>query len=532
MGRFLNPGNELFKESINSEIYVDKTDILEFLNRQINTRSKYICVSRPRRFGKSMTADMIAAYYDIGCDSQALFDGLKISSFESYKKHLNRHYVISLDIQWFRSNALCEGNINNILTDIQNSVIAELREHFDEYMDKKERSLPDVLSHINDRSGIKFIVVIDEWDCLFREEKLDTKLQDMYINLLRGLFKGNLADKFISLAYITGILPIKKYGVESALNNFREYTMINPGRMSKYIGFTENEVKTLCNKYNMDFDTAQRWYDGYTLAKKTHIYNPQSVVEAMLEGEYCSYWTNTEAYSSLKQYIEMNFDGLKDDIVAMLAGEQRKVNTASFENDMTSFKSKDDVLTLLIHLGYLGYDPDWSKAFVPNMEIREQFASTIAAGGWAVVSDSLKKSDELLDAVLNGDSENVARLIDEAHTDNTSILAYNNENSLSNVISIAFYSARRYYTLIREYPSGKGFADVVFVPYKNVDMPAVVVELKWDVSAGAAIKQIKDRDYVQSLKGYSGRIILVGINYDRNTKKHTCKIENFDYMEQ
>ena len=249
-------------------------------------------------------------------------------------------------------------------------------------MDDNECSLPETLSHINDRSGVKFIIIIDEWDCLFREEKLDTKLQEMYINLLRGLFKGNMADRFISLAYITGILPVKKYGVESALNNFREYTMINPGRMSQYIGFTENEVKDLSNRYNMDFDDAKRWYDGYILARDIHIYNPQSVVEAMLEGEYHSYWSGTESYSSLKQYIEMNFDGLRDDVVAMLAGEHRKINTASFENDMTSFKNKDDVLMLLIHLGYLGYDAIEMKVFTPNYEIRQRFVTATTKAIW------------------------------------------------------------------------------------------------------------------------------------------------------
>lgn len=382
MGRFLNPGNELFRELVNSEIYIDKTDILEFLNRQINTCSKYICVSRPRRFGRSMTADMIAAYYDISCNSKKLFDELKISSSESYDKYINQHHVILLDIQWFRSNTLCSGSIDNIISNIQESVIEELCEQFGEYMDDNECSLPETLSHINDRSGVKFIIIIDEWDCLFREEKLDTKLQEMYINLLRGLFKGNMADRFISLAYITGILPVKKYGVESALNNFREYTMINPGRMSQYIGFTENEVKDLCNRYNMDFDDAKRWYDGYILARDIHIYNPQSVVEAMLEGEYHSYWSSTESYSSLKQYIEMNFDGLRDDVVAMLAGEHRKINTASFENDMTSFKNKDDVLTLLIHLGYLGYDAIEMKVFIPNYEIRQRFVTATTKAIW------------------------------------------------------------------------------------------------------------------------------------------------------
>lgn len=268
---------------------------------------------------------------------------------------------------------------------------------------------------------------------------------------------------------------------------------------------------------------------GIFLQGDTHIYNPQSVVEAMLEGEYHSYWSGTESYSSLKQYIEMNFDGLRDDVVAMLAGEQRKINTASFENDMTSFKNKDDVLTLLIHLGYLGYDSFNRVAFVPNDEIREQFADTIEVGGWKEIASALKKSDSLLSVVLEGDTETVAQLIDEAHMDNTSVLSYNNENALSNVVSIAFYSARRYYKLVREYPSGKGFADLVFIPYKNVDMPALLVELKWDVSADAAINQINDRKYISALDGYSGEIILVGINYDRNTKKHSCEIQYCDY---
>lgn len=294
--------------------------------------------------------------------------------------------------------------------------------------------------------------------------------------------------------------------------------------ISEFTGFTENEVKELCEKYNKSFSEMKRWYDGYNL-NGISIYNPKSVVESILRGQFNNYWTSTETYEALKIYIEMNFDGLKDTIIELLAGQKVVIDTTTFSNDMVTLETKDDVLTLLVHLGYLTYDFYTKEVSIPNYEISEQFASTVKVIGWSEVANSLRRSDDLLKSTLNCDEENVAELIDKVHTDNTSILKYNDENSLSCVISLAYYSARKTYTIERELPAGKGYADLVFRPRKNNSNPALIVELKYDKSADSALEQIKQKNYFDCLKDYSGEILLVGINYDKDNKCHTCRIE-------
>ena len=378
---------------------------------------------------------------------------------------------------------------------------------------------------MSDAIGHKFIIIIDEWDALFREAKDDKALQEEYVQLLRGMFKSSQTDRMIEAAYMTGILPIKKYGTQSALTDFREYTMIQPQMLAKYVGFTEDEVRNLCQEHDLDFEEAKKWYDGYSFSKVKSVYSPNSVIRAIKNGEFGDYWTETETYESLKFYIGMNEDGLKDAIIAMLGGMRCKINTRTFQNDMTSIKNKDDVLTLLVHLGYLAYDSAKKEVYIPNQEVADEFKNAVEYSGWQGVSDALQASEELLDATIQGDAATVAKMLDEVHTANTSILAYNNENSLSCVITIAYYVARKDYTLIRELPSGKGFADIVFLPRKHTDKPAMVIELKWDKTAEGAINQIKEKKYTGALDEYAGNLLLAGINYEKDKKQHECVIE-------
>ena len=524
MGRYLNPGNEGFAETVSSEIYIDKTDMISYTNRVLESESKYVCVSRPRRFGKSIAAKMLVAYYSKGCDSREIFEKLSISKQPSFDKYLNKYDVIRLDIQWMYSVA--ENKIP-LIEFIQDEVIRELKEIYPEYVNEEEHSLAIALSDIFHGAKRKFVIIIDEWDCVFREEKKNEQLQESYIGLLRSLFKGVLAEETIALAYMTGILPIKKYGTQSALNNFNEYTMVDPSIMAPYMGFTEHEVKELCQRYSMDYEEARKWYDGYKLRKAGHIYSPKSVVEAMYRQEYGSYWTSTETYESLKSYITGNFDGLKDAVIRLLAGQNCQLEAGTFQNDMTSMENKDDVLTLLVHLGYLAYDAETETVSIPNEEVRREFKRAVSQTKWAEVTKALNTSNELLRATWTMDTDSVSRILDEVHENSTSILKYNDENTLSCVISLAYYSAREYYTIFRELPSGKGFADLVFIPYKSTDRPALVVELKWDKSAKGAIHQIKEKDYAGNLVHYAGDILLVGINYDKKQKKHECEIEQY-----
>lgn len=518
MGIYLNPGNIDFQRALNSEIYIDKSGLIEYTNKKLFTEQQFICISRPRRFGKSMAANMLTAYYSCGCDSKEMFSRLKITEAESFEKHLNRYNVIHINMVNFLERS---ESIDDMLDYLKKRLLHEIKKENGDVDCFDWNDLVSVLDEVFQAKKIPFIFIIDEWDCIFRVHKSDENSQTKYLNFLRNLLKD---QSYVALAYMTGILPIKKYGEHSAINAFYEYSMTGAEPISEFTGFTEDEVKELCEKYNKSFSEMKRWYDGYNL-NGISIYNPKSVVESILRGQFNNYWTSTETYEALKIYIEMNFDGLKDKVTKLIAGEKIEINPGKFQNDMTTLRSADDIFTLLVHLGYLTYDFYTKHVWIPNSEVAQEFVNSIEDGGWEEVVKAIKSSDELLKATLNCDEEKVAELIDKAHSDNTSILKYNDENSLSCVISLAYYSARKTYTIERELPAGKGYADLVFRPRKNNSNPAMIVELKYDKSAESALAQIKKKQYTDCLKDYSGEILLVGINYDKENKSHNCRIE-------
>ena len=521
MGIYLNPGNNKFKRAVNSDIYVDKTGLMKYTNSIVDTLQSCVCVSRPRRFGKSMAADMLTAYYSKGCDSRELFSGLEIAKDESFEEHLNKYDTIFLNMQEFLSRS---SNVKELLERVEGKVIRELKKQYPDVELYDENDLAETMQDIFAESECPFIVIIDEWDCIFREFKHDKAAQEIYLDFLRDLLKDK---EYIYLAYMTGILPIKKYGTHSALNMFDEFSMIDPGPLAEYVGFTEKEVEALCQKYQMDINEIKNWYDGYSFEEVESVYSPKSVVSCMRLGKLGNYWNQTETFEALQIYIDMNFEGLRDDILSMIAGETVPVNTRSFTNDMTTFRTEDDVLTLLIHLGYLGYRYADKTVFIPNEEIRSEYVSAIAVSDWGEVSKALKNSADTLQAIWQGREEQVAEGIRQAHFE-TSHLQYNDENALSYTISLALYAARNFYTVHRELSGGKGFADIVYVPRKRfLDKPALVVELKWDKNAEGAIQQIKEKEYCRSLEEYKGNLLLVGINYDKKTQVHTCKIEQY-----
>ena len=524
MGRFVNPDNSAFQVALNSEIYVDKTGLLSYTNKVLDTMQGYICNSRPRRFGKSFAANMLAAYYSKGCDSRKMFSGLAISQTADFEKHLNQYDVIHLDIQWFLSNV---SDPEQIVAYITECTLAELRTIYADQLPPEVSTVPDALSRIKEATGQKFVIIIDEWDVLIRDASADTKIQDSYINFLRGLFKGTLPTRYIALAYLTGILPIKKVQTQSALNNFNEFTMLDARGFAKYIGFTEEEVKTLCDQYHRDFEKVKRWYDGYLL-ENCQVYNPKAVVEVLRWNKYQSYWSRTGTYDAIVPLINMDFDGLKTAVITMLSGSSVEVDVSCFQNDMINFSSKDDVLTYLIHLGYLGYDQNTQSAFIPNEELRQELTAATRRKRWDEMMAFQAASDQLLDATLDLDTETVADEIEKIHSSYTSVITYHDENSLSSVLTIAYLSSMKYYFKpIREMPTGRGFADFVYLPKPEFrsDYPALLVELKWNHSAHTALNQIKEKKYIASLEPYIGDILLVGINYDKKTKKHECLIE-------
>ena len=527
MGRFVNPDNSAFQVALNSRIYVDKTGLIEYTNSVLDTTDAYICNSRPRRFGKSYAANMLAAYYSKGADSEKMFSDLLIGSSSDFKKHLNKYDLIHIDIQWFLVN--CK-ETNNIVSFITESVLDEVREIYPECLNSQVKSLPDALSRIKNQTGQKFIIIIDEWDVLIRDEKINEKVQDEYINFLRGMFKGIEPTKYIQLAYLTGILPIKKEKTQSAVNNLDEFTMLQAYNLAPFIGFTEEEVKILCDQYHRDFEKVKKWYDGYLL-ENCQVYNPKAVVSVMQKGKFRSYWSETGSYEVVVPLIGMDFDGLKSAIIEMLSGMSVEVDVSTFKNDPANIQSKDEVITYLIHLGYLGYNEENNTAFVPNEEIRQELSNAVKDNNWDELVSFQNKSSALLDATLTGNEEVVAETIEKIHSEYASVIQYNDENSLSSVLAIAYLSSMQYYFKpIRELPAGLGFADFIYIPkpeYAN-RYPALVIELKWDKNAKTALQQIKDKKYPNSILGYTGKILLVGISYDRKSKKHECVIEEYN----
>ncbi len=524
MGQYVNRISDEFQKTVNDTIYVDKSGLIGILNSMINTPRCRICNSRPRRFGKTFTAGMLEAYYGKSFDSADLFSRLEISKDLSFEKHLNKYNVIHLDIQACKDRA---GGCDKVTDYIQREVIAELREQFPGTIRDDTCLLAEALLATKE----KFIFIVDEWDAVIRDPETTPESTMAFYDLLRTLFKGSDSAAFLSLAYLTGILPIKRVKGQSALNDFWEYTMTAPETMAQYFGFTEQEVRALCVKYNRDFEQMKSWYDGYVLGEY-HIYSPVSVVKALLgSGTFKSYWSNTSSYEVIVPLIEMDYVGLKRTIAEMITDIPIPVEVERFTNDVAEIKNKDDVLTYLIHLGYLAYDEKSCTAYIPNKEIHSVLKYAISNSSIRSIFDVIEKSDNLLKATLRMDGAEVGRLLDYYHDTHTSVITYNNENALSHVIEQAYSSSVRYYLEPkRELPMGKGFADLVYIPrpeYRS-EYPALVVELKWKKDAETAIDQIHKRRYPDSLVEYADKILLVGINYDTKAKEHECQIEQFD----
>lgn len=521
MGKYINIGNIDFA-SVRKDEYVDKSQLIAYVNSVLGTQRKFLCVTRARRFGKSLAAKMLCAYYDHSCDSQSLFADLKIAQDASYKDHLNSYPVIYLDASVFTTNLKSHGG--QIVHEMNDALSRELIEIYPEVPINPADSLPAQLLSVVEHTHKQFFFIIDEWDAICREMG-DEDIMRQYVDWLRSMFKTSFTDRIFAGVYMTGILPIKQYNTESALNNFEEFSMVNPGPLAGYFGFTKAEVLALSKKYHMDSDEIQTWYDGYQIGTMAEIYNPYSVMRAMLRQSIESYWVATTTYEGLKNYIMMNFDGLRDTVGALLVGKEERVDVLRFTNDIHSVNNRDAVLALLIHLGYLSYDRENRTCRIPNQEVRQEFERTIQDTGWNVIASAINNSEQLLKDTLAGNEEAVAKAIEIVHQENTSNLQYNDENALAYVVSLAYQTAHQYYMFVRELPAGKGFADIVLVPYRNIDKPAIVIELKYNHSAEGAIKQIKEKQYTDALRGFTGEIVLVGINYDKRTKQHECEIE-------
>ena len=522
MGQYIDRGNMGFREARKGE-YVDKSGLIGIINGTLGTEFKFSCVSRARRFGKSMAAKMLQAYYDRSCDSHDLFHDLDIAHHPTYEEHLNKYPVIYVDMTDFTTRDVPRTELASLM---QRKVMKDICETFPDVAVQNDDDLMDVLCKVVQHTGQKFIMIIDEWDAICREAADTPEPMDKYVNLLRRLFKGGSSIVFAGV-YMTGILPIKKYQTQSALNNFTEYSMVKPGRLARYYGFIKEEVQALAAKHGMDFDELEKWYDGYQIGAQPSMFNPNSVMQAIIHDSCESYWSTTGAYDAVATYIDTNYEGLKDDIVDMLAGGRCNVDPTKFRNDMSQVKSRDDVLTLLIHLGYLSYDRETRQCYLPNREVAGEMKNAVEENNWKPVIDAIEASDRLLQQLLRGNAGAVAEGVERVHRQEVSLFKYNDENSMACVISLAFYAARNDFHVHREYQTGDGYADLVLIPRKNIQKPAMVIELKYDHTAGTAIAQIKQKHYPDKLLDYTGHILLAGISYDRDKKKHTCQIEHF-----
>src|SRR5574344_2696125 len=535
--RYINQNNEGYIEGI-AKFYIDKTNLIAFTNDNISTDGKLMCVSRPRHFGKSLASKMLNAYYSKGCSSKEIFYKFKIANdpdkTKHYEQYLNKYDVIYLDIQRIYGEYCTDQTATDIsfVRFLEREIINDLVIAFTEpNILEMNKGLVRNISNINLNLGNKFIFIIDEWDFIFRDLKDDNKLQIEYINLLRDLFKGIIADRCIALAYMTGILPIKRYETQSALNNFKEYTMLSPGKLAEFVGFTDTEVDAICAKYNFESEEVRRWYDGYTL-KNQHIYNPKAISELVdSEGEFKNYWSDTGSLSAVLPYISMNFEGLRKSIVKLIEGQEIELAKDSFKNDLVSFKRKEDVIVYLIHLGYFAYKDDLKMVYIPNEEIRQELYDLVDETGWSEFAELIQNSQKLLSELFSNNEEYVANFIEERHSKLTSLFDYNCENALSYVVQNALFAAEYtdYSGVEKEPQTGKGRADLVYLPrYYNVtERPVIIVELKWNKSAENAVNQIIDKKYYEKYKTKGTYVLMVGINYDLTTKKHSCKIQRF-----
>ena len=532
MGIYLNPGNENFKRIASSKLYVDKTQLIAIMNTLVQTADNYVCVSRPRRFGKTTANNMLAAYYSKGCDSRSLFAPFKIAQASSFVERLNKFNVLKIDVNSEYRNAPSK---DKLISSLSSAIRKEFRSQFPTVGFEDEDSVATCIIKANAVSNEQFVILLDEYDVLVREQ-VPEKLQLHYLDFLNGLFKSDTVRPALALAYITGILPVVRDRVQSKLNNFDEYTILNAEKFSEFTGFTEQEVRELCETHGIDFSECKNWYDGYRMRwydeqrqefKSCDIYNPESVVKCMQTKSIESFWSKTSTYQVITDRLKENYKGIKDDVVRMIAGESVKVDTGMYLNTMTDFVVKDDVLTYLIHLGYLAYNKDDKTCRIPNKEVeKEWFRAVSILKNYSVTDKIIKSSEELLNQTLLKNCRAVEKALDKSHIHVASNRSYNNEDALMSAIYLAYIYAKNEYTVIKEMTTGKGFADVVFIPFYP-GKPAMIIELKRNGSTESALSQIQAKEYYDSLEHYQGNLLFVGINYDEKSKKHQCEILEF-----
>ena len=505
----------LFEEARNTDIYVDKSMLMDKISSHIRTNSKYICITRPRRFGKTINASMLGAYYTKGYDSSDLFNDLNIAQTDSYLSHLNCHNVIYMDLSQMPDEC---NQYHQYIASIRKKLRKDILENYSELINDDYDSISQLLKETED----SFIFILDEWDSIFYKKFMSQEDKNAYLQFLKGLLKD---QPYVELAYMTGVLPISKYSSGSELNMFDEFNFMNDNIYDLFFGFHEDEVRQLCQEYStVPYEEVKKWYDGYYLSDGRSLFNPRSVKNALLRGRCLNYWTETGPMNEIADCIEHNVDAVREDVVKLVAGLSIPVKLEGYSASELQMDTRDEILSAMVVYGFLSYHDGMLR--IPNHELMEKFQRVLSRKSMGCVREIVLRSREMLDATLEENGEKVAQILEDVHDREIPFLQYNDENALSCVITLCYLAARDNYEVIREARSGKGYCDYLFRPLRP-SHPAIILELKVDGSCEQALAQIREKNYMQKVEDCK-EILLVGINYDSRSKHHECQIEKIE----
>lgn len=514
---YLNTNTQtiLFQDTVSSPYYADKSLFIQKISSFIRTDAKYICLTRPRRFGKTVNANMLGAYYTKGQENHSLFDGLKISAAPSYEKHLNKHNVVYIDFSLLPDFS---SDFATYLHSILQKLKLDLLEAYPRLQEKEYLGMSDMFLD----TGDSFIFIFDEWDSVFCQPFAAEKDKNAFLQFLKNLLK----DKpYVELAYMTGVLPIKKYSSGSELNMFDEYSLLNDNQFDCFFGLLEDEVRELCARQEcLSYEELAQWYDGYRTSGGAHLFNPRSVNKALARGACLNYWTETGPMNEVADCVEHNVDQVKEDIVKMVSGIPVEAELNGYSAVEQQLETRSDILSAMAVYGFLSYHK--GELRIPNCELMEKFQNVLSRDSMGELKEIVETSRQILHATLAADEAKVAEMLEAVHDREIPFLQYSDENSLSCVVTLCYLYARKEYRIEREEKSGKGFCDYLFYP-KKTGGTALILELKAGASAADAIKQIRDKNYVQKVR-HCRKILLVGISYDREKKKHECIIQSYD----
>nr|WP_308668080.1 AAA family ATPase [uncultured Agathobacter sp.] len=540
MGTYLNSITPytLYKSESLSPYFVDKTLMLRELFPYVSAGNRHICITRPRRFGKTIMANMISSFFQKASDSSDVFDSLTISQVDDYKKYKNQYNVIRIDFSKMPRN--CD-SYTQYIERIEALLIDDVKEAYPQVKINEADAVGDILESVFVQCGEKFIFVLDEWDFIFHRDFINEIDKEKYVAFLSNLLKDR---PYVVLSYMTGILPIAKYSSGSELNMFAEFTMVNSPMFGEYFGFTDDEVDDLYRRYIVECDRQHKeksvtrkglrdWYNGYYTKSGERVYNPRSVVFALQFNNLANYWTSSGPYDEIYYYIRNNISDVRDDLALMISGESVTAKIQEYAATSMNLSTRDEIYSAMVVYGFLSYLN--GKVCIPNRELMEKFDELLVKNeSLGYVYSLAKESEKMLKATLAGDTLTMERILEFAHNTEVPLLSYNHETELSAIVNLVYLAARDSYRVEREDKAGTGYVDFIFYPY-DTTADCIILELKVDHTPDEAISQIIDKKYalkfVPKLAGqriYTGRILAVGIGYWRDSKEHSCKVEELN----